>query len=183
VSNHIGGYRPPQATVLAGINGGASTFAVLRASASYAELFRATIVAVHVSAHPVMVTPETAYLNHYFSPGETEARLLPLVVEALYDSHVTWKLLAVTGRPATALAELAERYAARAIVVGAHTGRARNRVRPLTTSVTHCLTQLQRAPVIVIPAAHPWDALSRPRHEDDIADNQLLLQTNDNLKY
>jgi hypothetical protein len=107
---------------------------------------------------------------------------LPLVVEALYDSHVTWKLLAVAGCPARALAELAERYAAQAIVVGAHTGRVRNKVRPLATSVTHRLTQLQRAPVIVIPAARPWDAPSRSRHEDDIADNQLLSHTGDNIK-
>jgi nucleotide-binding universal stress UspA family protein len=175
VSNHIGGYRPPQSTVLAGIDGGTNSLAVLRASASYAELFRATILIVHVTPTPVIVTPETAFLHHYYSPGETEARLLPLVIEALYDRHVSWKLLAVTGSPAKALAELAERYAARAIVVGAHGGNVRSRVRLLATSVTHRLTQLQRAPVIVVPATHASDAPSWPRHEDDITDNQLRL--------
>jgi nucleotide-binding universal stress UspA family protein len=172
VSNHIGGSRPPQTVVLAGIDGGTSTFAVLRASASYAELLRATIVVVHVTPAAVMVTPESAFLQYYYSPEEVEARLLPLVIEALYDRHVRWKLLAVPGRPARALAELAEHYAARAIFVGAHTGKARNRLRPLTTSVMHRLTQLQCAPVIVVPAAHQSDAPSRSRHEDGIADNQ-----------
>jgi nucleotide-binding universal stress UspA family protein len=170
--NRVGGYRAPQPTVLAGVDGGTSTLAVLRASASYAELLRATIVVVNVTRPPALVVPETAFLHHYCSPGEVEARLLPLVVEALYDRRVPWKLLAVTGRPARALAELAERYEVRAIVVGAHSGRVRNRARLLTTSVAHRLTLLQGAPVIVVPTTHLQHTPGRSTHEDGISDNQ-----------
>lgn len=163
MSNHTGQCRPGQSTVLAGIDGGEGSFPVLRASASYAELFGATLLAVHVAPEMLIVTPETAAMYHCRSPAEIEVGLLPLVIEALYDRDISWKLLAVTGNPAKALATLAKDYAAHAIIVGAHTGNVRNRLRPLSRSVTHRLTRLQSAPVIVIPITYtpgtsrvPW---------------------------
>lgn len=144
------GSRP--GVVVAAIDEGGDAVPVLRASARYAQMCGASLIALHVSPVPVTLAADSGFMHIYFSAEEVEARLLPVALEALYDCDVKWRLLVLRGDPARRLAEVANLNQALAVVVGAHSRRWLNKVRPLRRSIPHRLTRLQSSPVILVPS-------------------------------
>ncbi|MGN6609029.1 MAG: universal stress protein [Jatrophihabitans sp.] len=149
--------------VLAGVDGGPGTAAVVRAAARLARVAGTELLIAHILDRPAAFTPEGAALCAAITEEDVLAGLVPDLCEALLDETVSWTVVCRAGVPSTALVRLACDVRPMAIVVGADTSGWWARLRRgLTGSVPQRLLRRQDAPVIVIPTAcsHP-----RRRHE------------------
>jgi nucleotide-binding universal stress UspA family protein len=139
--------------VLAGIDGGAGTGAVLTVAGRLAALASTALLVVYVAPNPAALAP--ALLGPVPSDiDDLEAELFPTVVEALCHHAVEWRFTVATGHAGCELARLAEQHHALAVVVGADTPGCGSRLRRLTSgSVPAHLAHHQGVPVIVVPEA------------------------------
>lgn len=143
--------------VLAGVDGGGGTRAVLEVAGRLASLAGSALLVAYVSPDPPGMAP--ALLGPPATDNDDlEAELFPCVVEALCHCSVEWSVAIASGHPGQGLARLAEEHDVLAVVVGADTPGCGGHLRRLTTgSVPAHLIRRQRAPVVVVP-----DAVRRP---------------------
>jgi nucleotide-binding universal stress UspA family protein len=123
----------------------------LRAAARFAEISGTEILVAHVVDNPTMSSQVPIAFTES-ALHSIEAGLFPEVVEALIDTKVSWKLVTVTGNPASELMRLANDHLTTAIVVGADTPGWTGHLRRFSTgSVPSRLAHEQQRPVLVIP--------------------------------
>ncbi|UQX88950.1 universal stress protein [Jatrophihabitans telluris] len=155
-----------QHTLLVGIDGGPGSGAVLQSAARLAELVHGQLLIAHIVETPQVVGGGYAGIGIGLDESaltDVEAVLFPEVVEAMAESAVSWRLMALTGNPATELVRIADQQRVSAIVVGADTPGWTSHLRRLSSgSVPTRLAHEQRAPVVIVPAG-----CSRSRHRDN----------------
>ena len=156
---------PPrrQGPILAGVDGGPGTAAIVRDAARLASLAHTDLVVAHVVVRPVMLSPEVAALGATITEADALAELLPDIWIALGETDVRWRVLSTVGVPAVELIRIARMLAPSAIVVGADTsGWWAKLRRGFNGSVPARLQRRQDAPVVVIPEG----CSHRSRHAD-----------------
>jgi nucleotide-binding universal stress UspA family protein len=144
-------------TLLAGVDGGRSTAAVVQGAADLADWFGALLLVAHVASRGWLLAADgPGPVPHAGAFDESESAALcvfPTVVEALAASNVDWRFAGAVGDPARELARLARDQGVGAVVVGASARGPKRRLRRIGRgSVAAGLAHLQTAPVIVLPA-------------------------------
>jgi nucleotide-binding universal stress UspA family protein len=155
----------PSPVILAGIDGGPGSAAVLRSAAALAAVAGGAVVIAHVVAVPQLPSSGVPACDDPSSLSDVEADLFPDVVEAMLETSVTWKLVTTSGTPAAELIRLSRAEQAAAIVVGADTpGWASHLRRFSVGSVPSRLAHEQALPVVIVPRG--CSRRRDPRHEE-----------------